>query len=69
MNTVEAIETLNKHKDKKSSLPISFKHGDSVTLLNGLIEIEIDLEYHSNRALLRFKAPRFVDIFRIKKSQ
>lgn len=51
---------------KKSTLCLTLRHGESVSVLGGLIEIEIDLEYHPTRPMLRFKAPFFVDIFRVK---
>ena len=53
--------------ETKKILCISFKHGESVSLINGLIELEFDLKHHTNRVLVRFKAPRFVEIFRKKK--
>jgi hypothetical protein len=68
METLQAIETLREHSDKKCSLTLTLKHGEVVALLGGLIEIQIDLEEHKTKPMLRFKAPKFVDIFRIKRS-
>lgn len=53
--------------EPKKNLCITLKHGESVSLLNGLIEIEVDFKKKSNGVLLRFNAPKFVSIFRKKK--
>jgi hypothetical protein len=67
MEVEQAIETLKEKNDKKCVLALTLKHGEVVSIFGGLIEVEVDLEYHASRPLLRFKAPRFVDIFRTKK--
>lgn len=69
MELIQAIETLKEKNVKKTILALTLKHGESVSILGGLIQIEIDLEYHSSRPLLRFHAPRFIDILRIKKTK
>lgn len=69
MLTEQAINVLEQNAESKSTLKVSFKHGEIISILNGLIEIEVDLEYHSNRVLMKFKAPKFVKIFRIKKRE
>lgn len=53
--------------ESKKNLCLTFKDGESVSLMNGLIEIEFDLKSHSSRVLVRFKAPRFVQILRKKR--
>ena len=68
MQINQAIETLNEKGDKKCVLALTLKHGEVVKILDGLIEVEIDLEYHPSRPMIKFKAPRFVDIFRTKKA-
>jgi hypothetical protein len=65
-NVLSDIVNLNQ---PKKMLCITFKDGESVSLLNGLIELEFDLSHHSNRVLVRFKAPEFVRILRKKKGQ
>ena len=66
VNSLSNIVDLN---EPKKSLNLTIKHGETVSLLNGLIEVEVDLKHHSNRVLLKFKAPQFVQIFRKKKEQ
>jgi hypothetical protein len=68
MEITQAIETLKEKNDKQCVLALTLKHGETVNILGGLIQIEVDLEYHSSRPLLRFKAPKFIDIFRSKRT-
>lgn len=69
MQIEQAVETLIQNKDKKCILGLTVKNGETVSIMNGLIEIEVDLDYHNSRPLLRFKAPRFISIFRVKKTK
>ena len=66
VNDLSDIISLN---EPKKFLCITFKDGESVSLLNGLIEMEFDLKLKSNRVLVRFKAPKFVQILRKKREQ
>jgi hypothetical protein len=67
--TANVLSDIVNLDEPKKILCITFKHGESVSLLNGLIELDFDLKHHSNRVLVRFKAPKFVQIFRKKKEQ
>lgn len=64
---VDSLSNIVNLGEPKKNLSVSLKHGESVSLLNGLIEIEVDLKEKSSRVLIRFKAPKFVTIFRKKK--
>jgi hypothetical protein len=64
VNSLSNIVNLN---EPKKSLNLTIRHGEAVSFLNGLIEVEVDLKQHSNRVLMKFKAPGFVKIFRVKK--
>jgi sRNA-binding carbon storage regulator CsrA len=67
MGIEQAIETLNNKNERPAILALTLKHGESISILGGLIEIEVNLTYHPSRPMLKFKAPKFVRIFRIKK--
>lgn len=65
--TVNVLNNIVNLNEPKKNLCITFKDGESVSLMNGLIELEFDLSHHSNRVLVRFKAPRFIQILRKKR--
>lgn len=67
MNLNQAIRSLSdlvNLNEPKKNLVIKVKTGESVVLLNGLVEIQFEIATSS--ATLRFKAPSFVDIARRK---
>ena len=65
--TVNVLNDIVNLNQPKKNLCITFKDGESVSLMDGLIELEFDLKCHSNRIVVRFKAPKFVRILRKKK--
>jgi hypothetical protein len=60
------MEEKEKPGDAVTTLSITVKDGDRISILDGLVEIEVDFSMHGKRKL-RFKAPRVVPIFRKKK--
>jgi hypothetical protein len=64
---VDSLSNIVNLGEPKKKLCLTLRHGETVSFLNGLVEVEVDLKAHSSRALLKFKAPKFVTIFRKKK--
>ena len=61
---IRSLSDLVNLGEPKKNLVVKVKTGETVLMLNGLIEI--NLEVSSGSAVLRFRAPSFVDIVRKK---
>jgi hypothetical protein len=61
---VRSLSDLVNLGEPKKNLVVKVKTGETVLMLSGLIEI--NLEIASGSAVLRFRAPSFVDIVRKK---
>ena len=50
------------------NLTLTIKHGEFISILNGLIKIEIDMEYYNSkrRVILRIKSPKVFGVLRKK---
>lgn len=63
---VQSLSDLVNLNEPKKNLIINFKDKEILSLLGGLIEIEVDLMYNNSKkkVALRVKAPAFVKVLR-----